>query len=165
MMNKSESIAKLAAALVKAQRQMGNATKDAKNPFFKSKYADLNSVREAVTPPLHENGISVLQLNVYVDGKNFVRTTLLHESGEYICSDTEIVVKEAGNPQALGSAISYARRYGLSSLLSVGADDDDGEAAMSRPSEKQSEPAKAQEKKSAQGGNPFVATASFRKKG
>ena len=105
-MIKSESLSKLAPALVKAQRQMSNATKDAKNPFFKSKYADLNSVREAVTPALHEQGISVLQLNLHENGKNFVRTTLLHESGEFLCSDTEIVVKEAGNPQALGSAIS-----------------------------------------------------------
>lgn len=131
-MIKSESIAKLAASLVKAQREMSNAKKDAKNPFFKSKYSDLNSVREAVTPALHDQGISVLQLNLHENGKNFVRTTLLHESGEYICSDTEIVVKEASNPQALGSAISYARRYGLSSMLSVGAEDDDSESAMGR---------------------------------
>lgn len=133
-MIKSESIAKLAASLVKAQREMSNAKKDAKNPFFKSVYADLNSVREAVTPALHDQGISVLQLNLHENGKNFVRTTLLHESGEYICSDTEIVVKEASNPQALGSAISYARRYGLSSMLSVGAQDDDGEGGMGRQS-------------------------------
>lgn len=167
MVNKSESISKLAAALVKAQRQMGNATKDAANPFFRSKYADLNSVREAVTPALHEQGISLLQPTVHIDGKNFVRTTLLHESGEFVCSDTEVVVKEAGNPQALGSAISYARRYGLSSLLSVGAEDDDGEGAMGRKQDQKSQqaaPAPAGDKKAAQG-NPFVATASFRKKG
>lgn len=131
-MIKSDSISNLASALVKAQREMSNAVKDAKNPFFKSNYANLNSVREAVTPALHGQGISVLQLNFNENGKNFVRTTLLHETGEFICSDTEIVVKEANNPQALGSAISYARRYGLSSMLSVGAEDDDGESATGR---------------------------------
>lgn len=129
-MLRSESIAKLAPALLQAQKNMTNATKDTKNPFFKSKYADLNSVREAVTPALHAAGISILQLNVYEEGKTFVRTTLLHESGEYICSDIEVIAKEANNPQAYGSAISYARRYGLSSMLSVGASDDDAQEAM-----------------------------------
>lgn len=133
-MIRSESIVNIAAALVKAQKDMGNAVKDSNNPFFKSKFADLNSVREAVTPSLHANGISVLQLNAVIDGKQYVETTLLHETGEYICSFTEVVSKDAGNPQAHGSAISYARRYGLSSMLSVGTEDDDGESAMKRSS-------------------------------
>lgn len=128
----SASILKIAPALLAAQKEMGNAVKDSTNPYFKSKFADLNSVREAVTPALHANGISILQLNVANEAKCFVRTTLLHESGEFICSDTEIVCKEAGNPQAYGSALSYARRYGLSSMLSVGAEDNDAESAMTR---------------------------------
>jgi hypothetical protein len=139
-MNKSESIIKISAALLKAQKSMGDAVKGAANPFFRSSYADLNSIREAVTPALNANGITVLQPTTYLDGKAFVETTLLHESGEFLSSLTEIVVSKANDPQAAGSAISYGRRYGLQSFLSVGAVDDDAEAAMGR---KTSSPAPA----------------------
>lgn len=139
-MKQSESLSKIAAALLEAQKNMGMAVKAAKNPFFKSKFADLNSVREAVMPALNESGISVLQLMVNEDGRNFVRTTLMHNSGEFISSDTEVVVAKASDPQALGSAISYARRYGLQAMLCVGAEDDDGERAMSRASSEDASP-------------------------
>lgn len=131
-MNSSQTISKIAPALLAAQKEMGNAKKDSKNPFFKSKFADLNSVREAVTPALHSNGIIVLQPTVYDSGRNFVQTLLLHESGEYISSDTEIICAKINDPQAYGSAVSYARRYGLSSMLSVGAEDNDAEGAVDR---------------------------------
>lgn len=141
MLVKSESIKAISAALVKAQKQMSNAVKDSKNPFFKSMYADLNSVREAVLPALNDNDISVLQLTLTENGRNFVRTTLLHSSGEYICSDTEILTTKANDPQNLGSSISYARRYGLQAFLCVGAVDDDAETAMSRTSPEHTKPA------------------------
>lgn len=131
-MNRSESISKIAAALLKAQSSMGNAAKGASNPYFKSSYADLNAIREVVTPALNANGITVLQPTTSSEGKSYVETLLLHESGEYLSSLTEITVAKANDPQAAGSAISYARRYGLQSFLSVGAVDDDGEKAMSR---------------------------------
>lgn len=131
-MNRSESIIKIASALVKAQSTMGNAIKDAKNPFFKSRYADLNAVREAVLPVMNANGISVLQPTVHIEGKSFVETILLHESGEFISSLTEIIVNKANDAQQQGSGISYARRYGLQSLANIGADDDDGEQAVGR---------------------------------
>lgn len=136
-MKTSDSITKISSALLKAQKSMGNAVKDAKNPFYKSFYADLNAIREAALPSLHENGIATLQPTVSVDGKQFVQTTLLHESGEYIASLTEIVCAKQNDPQAYGSAISYARRYGLQSLLCIGAEDNDAEAAMGRTSTKQ----------------------------
>lgn len=117
------------AALLKAQKEMGNAKKDANNPFFKSKYADLNSVREAIMPHLSENKIVVLQPMVTIDGNEYVKTLLLHESGESIESFTKILCKSQNDPQAYGSGVTYARRYGLQSLLSIGADDDDGNAA------------------------------------
>lgn len=123
----------IATALVKAQSEMSNPKKGASNPFFKSKYADLNSVRESVIPVLNANGISVLQPLVHVDGKNFVKTVLLHESGEMIESFTEIVFAKSNDAQAQGSGITYARRYGLQSLVCVGADDDDGNAASQPP--------------------------------
>lgn len=124
---------KLAQALVKAQSEMGNAVKDSKNPFFKSKYADLNSIREAVLPVLNKHGIAVLQpIHQLENGQSVVRTTLLHESGEMMTSDTKVVVAKQNDPQAEGSGISYARRYGLQSFLNIGAEDDDGEGAMNR---------------------------------
>lgn len=128
----SPSILKIAPALLKAQGKMTGAVKDAKNPFFKSSYADLNAVREACTPALHENEILVLQPMIQKDGKSFVRTLLLHSSGEYFGSDTEVVCAKQNDPQAQGSAITYARRYGLQSLVSLGSADDDGEGAMNR---------------------------------
>lgn len=115
-------------ALVQAQSEMSNPVKDSVNPFFKSKYADLNSVREAVIPVLNRHGIVVLQPVVHQDGKNFVQTILLHESGEQIESLTEIVYSKQNDAQAQGSGISYARRYGLQSFVCVGADDDDAES-------------------------------------
>lgn len=119
----------IATALVKAQMEMGNAIKDSSNPFFKSKYADLNAIREACMPALNKHGIVVLQPIVHIDGKNFVKTLLLHESGESLESLTEIVYSKEKDAQAQGSGITYARRYGLQSFVNVGADDDDGNKA------------------------------------
>ena len=120
------------AALLKAQQEMGNAKKSATNPFFKSKYSDLNSVREAVMPLLNENGIIVLQPMVTIDGLEYVKTLLLHESGETIESFTKILCKAQNDPQAYGSGVTYARRYGLQSLVCIGAEDDDAEKATAR---------------------------------
>ena len=123
----------ISTALVKAQSEMSNPKKGNSNPFFKSKYADLNAVREAVIPVLNDNGITVLQPMVHVDGKNFVKTVLLHESGEMIESVTEIIYAKTNDAQAQGSGITYARRYGLQSLVCIGADDDDGNKASQPP--------------------------------
>lgn len=132
-MNKSESIAKLATALLKAQQGMSNASKDAKNPFFKSKYADLNSIREVTIPRLNEAGVVVTQ-PLGRDAYGFyVETTLIHsESGEWMSSQTPVICAKQNDPQALGSAVSYARRYDLQSLMCVGAEDSDAEGAMDR---------------------------------
>lgn len=119
----------IATALLKAQTEMSNPKKDATNPFFKSKYADLNAVREAVIPILNNNGIVVLQPIKNIDGRNFVSTILLHETGEMMESFTEIVYNKQNDAQAQGSGITYARRYGLQSFVCVGADDDDGNKA------------------------------------
>lgn len=128
-MKNSETLKAIAPALVKAQSEMSNAVKDAKNPFFKSSYADLNSVREACIPALNKNGITVLQPTVYEDGKPFVQTLLLHESGEYISSLTEIICNKINDAQSHGSGVTYARRYGLQSMCNIGSEDDDGNAA------------------------------------
>ena len=119
----------IAKALLEAQKEMGNAIKDSSNPFFKSKYADLNSIREACMPALNAHGIVVLQPTIHIEGKNFVKTLLLHESGESIECLTEIIYSKANDAQSQGSGITYARRYGLQSLVNVGAEDDDGNKA------------------------------------
>lgn len=124
-----ENCSNIAKALVKAQSEMSNPVKGADNPFFRSKYADLNAVREAILPVLNSNGIVVLQPMVNIEGKNFVKTVLLHESGESIESFTEVLYSKPNDAQAQGSGISYARRYGLQSLVCVGAEDDDANSA------------------------------------
>lgn len=129
----------IATALLKAQTEMSNPKKGTSNSYFKSKYADLNAVREAVIPVLNANGISVLQPMTTVDGKNYIKTVLLHESGETIESLTEIIYAKTNDAQAQGSGITYARRYGLQSLVCVGADDDDGNAASQPPKAKKAE--------------------------
>jgi hypothetical protein len=131
-MLRSESIGKISSAFVKAQAEMSNAIKDSKNPFYKSSYADLNSVREACMPALNKHGIAVIQPTSVIEGKLYVETTLLHESGEFIAGLYEVVVGKQNDPQALGAAISYSRRYGLQSMVNVGASDDDGESAVVR---------------------------------
>lgn len=133
-MKTSEQINEISKALVKAQSEMGNASKDAKNPFFKSKFADLNAIREAAIPVLNANNIMVLQPMTMIDGRTFVETVLLHSSGQFVSSMTEIVVPEAKkfDPQAHGAAQSYSRRYGLQSLVCIGAEDNDGEGAVER---------------------------------
>jgi hypothetical protein len=145
-MKTSETIVKIAAALVKAQKNMGAVKKGAANPFFKSKYADLASVIEACKEPLNDQGISIWQPHYTDESGTYVETVLLHESGEFISSTTQVLTKKADDPQAVGSGITYARRYGLQSLVNLPAEDDDGEKAMSRPTKPA--PAKPAAKKS-----------------
>ena len=132
-MNKSDSIANIAPALVKAQAEIKAALKDSTNPHFRSKYADLSSVVDAVKAPLLKNGISFLQgVHDAVEGVA-VETMLLHTSGEWISSTLRIpAVKQ--DAQGYGSAITYGRRYGLQSMCGVPAEDDDGNAATASQS-------------------------------
>lgn len=129
IMNKSESIKELACALAKAQGQMGGAHKGKANPFFKSVYADLSSVVTAIREPLSSNGLSFIQATEPSD-KDEIRviTMLMHESGEWLSSTIAIPVSKA-DAQGYGSAITYAKRYGLQGLLGVPSEDDDGNAA------------------------------------
>lgn len=128
----SETIGKLAAALTACQSQLESARKDGKNPHFKSQYATLASVWDAIRDPMTKNGLSVTQTSRVCDGgKVIIRTTLFHTSGEWIAGELALPpVKQ--DPQAYGSAITYARRYSLQGILGVCPDDDDGEAAMDR---------------------------------
>jgi hypothetical protein len=140
-MKMSESLLKIAPALLKAQKEIEGAKKGANNPFFKSKYADFNAVLEACKGPLNDNGITILQphrvLEREGDVVGVVETVLLHETGEFISSETLIKCAKQNDPQALGSAITYAKRYGLQSLVVLPSEDDDGEKSMGRSNAKQ----------------------------
>ena len=128
-MQKSESIAKIATALNKVQASVGPVIKDAKNPFFKSAYCSLTGIWEHIRLPLTEAGLSVTQTT---DGNNLI-TTLMHVSGEYISGSYPLICKDPSNPQAVGSAMSYARRYALAAIVcAVTDDDDDGNVASGK---------------------------------
>jgi hypothetical protein len=125
----SEARGALAKALATAQSQIKGATKDATNPHFKNKYADLSSVWDACRKPLSENGLSILQYTVIHEGQPALVTMLLHVSGESVEGLTPLLVGKQ-DMQALGSAITYARRYGLAAMVGVAPEDDDGQAAV-----------------------------------
>lgn len=132
--NRSASIAKLAGALAKAQGEMEGASKDSTNPHFKSKYADLASVWEACRKPLAKHELAILQ-PVTADGQHVTVTTILtHSSGEWISEALTMIAQQA-TPQAVGSTITYGRRYGLSAMVGIAPEDDDGEAATARGNE------------------------------
>jgi hypothetical protein len=130
-MNTSESIKNLAASLCKAQSEMGGAVRDSKNPFFKSDYADLTSVIKAIKEPFANHGLSYTQFPTNDDGRIGVSTLLMHESGEYLEHSYTLPTTKA-DPQAAGSAITYARRYALQSIAGIPTADDDAESAMIR---------------------------------
>lgn len=129
-MQKSDSIAALAGALAKAQAVMQGAKKDSENPFFKSKYADLGSVWDACRDALTKNELAVIQTTEAEDehGSIPVETMLAHSSGEWISGVLKVrPVKD--DPQGMGSALTYARRYALSAMVGVAPEEDDGNAA------------------------------------
>jgi hypothetical protein len=139
---KPEPIGQLATALALAQGEIEGAKKDANNPFFHSKYADLASVWDACRTALSKNGLAVVQIpGMSDDGRVTVKTILMHKSGEsidgvlsvkpiYIDKDGKEVV--CNDPQGIGSAITYARRYALAAFVGVAPEDDDGNKASGR---------------------------------
>ncbi len=138
----SATMGKLATALALAQAEITPAAKDTENPFFHRRYADLASVWDACRGPLAKNGLSVIQCPTAEGASVTVVTALLHSSGEYITSSLTITsqrqTRDGGgwevvsSPQAIGSTITYARRYALAAMVGVAPDDDDGEAAQGR---------------------------------
>jgi len=128
-MKTSDSIGKIATALLKAQREITFAAKDANNPFFKSKYADLPTVIDAVKPALNNAGIVFIQSATPSEsGTLSLATRLIHESGEWI-EDVATAPLQKNDPQGYGSAITYLRRYSLAAFTGLYQDDDDGQAA------------------------------------
>lgn len=133
MMNRSESIAKLATALVATQTALRPIVKDRANPFFKSNYSTLDAIVNEVRPMLAANGLAVVQSATAIEGPALmVETMLVHTSGEWL-SGTAVVPLAKVDPQGAGSALTYGRRYGIAALLSLSTEeDDDGNVATAQ---------------------------------
>lgn len=129
--------APFAKAFVAAQKATEAVKKASTNPAFRSKYADLAGVVEAVVPALNDNGIAVMQSPAFDGDYVALTTVLLHESGSSV-SSTLLLRPSKMDPQGVGSAVTYARRYALLAMTGAAPEDDDGNAA-SGPSEQKQE--------------------------
>ncbi len=128
---KSSKIDKLAGSLAKAQSEMGGVAKGKTNPFYKSSYADINSCIEACMPALNKHGLSISQGNRFCATTGYYITTmLLHESGQWLKSEIRIPLTNKKDAQEIGSACTYGRRYGLTSMVGLAQVDDDGNATV-----------------------------------
>lgn len=128
-MNKSESIKELASAFAKAQAAIEKAAADKNNPHFRSKYADLGSVVDAIKPALEDNGLSFVQISHDAEGAAKIETIVMHASGEWLSCGVVSVPVNKNDAQGFGSAMTYARRYSLQAAFGVAPEDDDGNAA------------------------------------
>ena len=141
-MNKSDTLAKLGAALAKAQAKIHGVKKGSENPFFKSSYADLAQCIEAIREPFAAHGLSIIQCPSRDEhGKLSLSTMLLHESGEFLEATFPMDIDKPG-PQAVGSWITYMRRYSLAAVASLAQVDDDGEGAENREPKQTKKPRK-----------------------
>lgn len=124
-METSPTISNLAKSLILFHMKVDSIKKDAKNPFFKSKYASLSSIQDAITIPMAESGLTITQLPV---GENGLTSILMHESGEYIMANYQMKPVK-NDPHGIGSVLTYMRRYSLLSILNLNVfdeSDDDG---------------------------------------
>jgi hypothetical protein len=137
-MKKSETIAELGLALSLAQAEMSNPAKKSTNPFFKSKYADLAEVINISKPTLAKFGLSIIQMPYVHNGSVGVETMIIHKSGEYINSRLNMPLGAKKDAQAVGSAITYGRRYSLAGVCGIAQEDDDGNSASGKKNNTQS---------------------------
>ena len=131
-MKTSDTMAKIAPALAKALGEIHNATKDSKNPHFKNSYASLAAVIDATKATLADHGLVVVQAPGWNENRVTVTTRIVHASGEWIEATAEAPVPKA-DPQGVGSAVTYLRRYSLAAICGITQEDDDGETASRRP--------------------------------
>lgn len=128
-MMKSESIAELAKAMAAAQGEIENASKNAKNPHFRSNYADLAEVINTVRPILSRHGLSITQFPAFEGGIASVESVLMHSSGEWMSGISSSPVNKQ-DAQGIGSALTYLRRYSLAAIAGIAQEDDDGNGAV-----------------------------------
>jgi hypothetical protein len=144
MLQKSDSVTKIAKAVLGVQKDLKPAFKGSNNPYFKSKYADLNACWDAVRDLLQKNDLVLIQMpGTSVDMRPTLTTLLLHTSGEYLM-DEAILLIDKQNAQGYGSAVTYYRRYGLSAVLGLISDEDDDGNAASTTNSPQAEKTVAQ---------------------
>lgn len=154
-MLRSDAINELVVALSKAQGQMDNAVMDGDNPYYGSRYATLASVRNSVRKPLADNGLAVSQVTEMRQDGLVLITTLFHASGQWLSSEFPLPL--VAKPQEMGSALTYAKRYQLSAVLMISADDDDdgnaaqdqGHKVVTKPKEPAPNPIEAAPKRDA----------------
>lgn len=127
-METSETVGEIAKALAAVHGEIENAKKNAKNPHFRSDYADLAEIINTATPVLTKHGISIVQSPGMADGLVTVESIMLHTSGEWI-KGTAAAPMQKQDPQGVGSAVTYLRRYSLAALCGIAQEDDDGNAA------------------------------------
>ena len=134
---KSHRIDKLAEALAAAQGEMDGVSKTSTNPFYKSKYADINDCLEAALPHLSKHGLAIAQGNEFnnTDGYN-ITTMLIHKSGQWLRSKIRIPLTNKKDAQEIGSACTYGRRYGLAAMVGLAQVDDDGNKTVNERSTK-----------------------------
>lgn len=130
-MKMSDTIGEIATALSAAQGEIQDAMKGSLNPHFKSKYADLAAIRTVIREPLSKHGLSIVQLPRAHSSHVEVETIIMHKSGEFISETLNMPVSKQ-DAHGIGSAITYARRYGMSAVLCIATDDDDGNAAVEK---------------------------------
>lgn len=145
-MLKSDSIGALGAALAKAQGEIRAAAREANNPFYGKPYSDLSAVWEACREQLSKNGLAVVQTTDNAENKIIIETTLIHASGEWVSGRLSLAPTK-NDPQGVGSAITYGRRYALAAIVGIApeGEDDDGNAASGlggKEEEKAAEPPK-----------------------
>jgi len=145
-MKTSESIGEIAKALTKFQGEVKSPKATTENPFFKSKYATLAQIQDAIRDEAKKNGLSIIQSagagNEFSHGAVHITTRIIHESGEWIESDTLMLTPDKPTPQGAGSAITYGRRYSLSAILGISSEEDDDANAAEPDTKKPSKPAK-----------------------
>ena len=127
--------------MCKAQNEMSGAVKDKANPFFKSKYADLVAVVQAIKEPFANNGLSYVQFPIEESGRIGIETILMHDSGEFLSHKFTVQLGKQ-DAQGAGSAITYCRRYSLQAVAGIPSEDDDGNAASknAKPMQKTQKP-------------------------
>lgn len=136
-MIKSDSIKNIGAALALFQLKVEKIQKDAANPFFKSKYASLSNILEHIQVPLEESGLAFSQF----PDETGLTTILIHpESGEFLQATYTMPVAKPNDPQAVGSAITYARRYALGAILGLNIDEDDDGNKAAEPTKTDDKP-------------------------
>ncbi len=132
-MEHSETLGELMKAFAAAQAEIENPTKNAENPHFRSRFADLPGILNTIRPTLAKHALAVVQFPGWDDGVVTVETILSHASGEWM-GHTAGAPAQKMDPQGVGSAITYLRRYALAAVLGIAQEDDDGESAVHRPS-------------------------------